>query len=75
MAKRREIKAVLVIEDEANVRNFASRVLELKGYHLPQADDGEGGSALAREKKSTLVLLSMRLLGRDSWVVSVYRLS
>ncbi len=69
MAKRREAKTVLIIEDEADVRNFASRVLELEGYHVLQAGDNEKGFRLLRESQVSLVLLDLRLPGNDGWVV------
>ena len=31
---------VLIIEDEANIRNFISRTLELEGFHVRRAADG-----------------------------------
>lgn len=69
MAKRRETKTVLIIEDEADIRNFASRVLELEGYHVLQAEDGDEGLRLARENAFSLVLLDLRLPGRDGLAV------
>ena len=69
MAKAHEIKTVLVIEDEANVRNFASRVLELEGYHVLQAGDGEEGIRLVRENPISLVLLDLRLPKSNGWAV------
>lgn len=69
MAKRRETKTVLIIEDEADIRNFASRMLELEGYHVLQAEDGDEGLRLARENELSLVLLDLRLPGRDGLAV------
>ena len=69
MVKRRETKTVLVIEDETDVRNFASRVLELEGYHVLQAEGGDEGLRLARETRPALVLLDLRLPGGDGWAV------
>ena len=69
MAKRREIKIVLIIEDEVDVRNFAARVCELEGYRVLQAEDGDTGLRLARENRVALVLLDLRLPGGDGWVV------
>ena len=69
MAKNREVKTVLVIEDEADVLTFASRVLELEGYHVLQAQDGTTGLRLARRNDIALVLLDLRLPGRDGWSV------
>jgi len=62
--------AVLVIEDETDIRNFALRVLELEGYQVLQAGDGNEGLRLARRSRGlSLVLLDLRLPGRDGWVV------
>lgn len=69
MAKRREAKKVLIIEDEANIQNFASRVLELEGYQVLKASDGERGIEIIRENTVALVLLDLRLPGRDGWSV------
>lgn len=69
MAKKRETKTVLIIEDEANIRNFASRVLELEGYRVLQAGEGEEGMRLLREGQVSLLLLDLRLPGRNGWTV------
>ena len=69
MAKRRKAKKVLIIEDEANIQNFASRVLELEGYQVLKASDGERGMEIIRENTVALVLLDLRLPGRDGWSV------
>ncbi len=67
MAKRHE--TIFIIEDEADVRNFASRVLELEGYSVLQAEDGGEGMRLVRESRLSLVLLDLRLPKRDGWTV------
>lgn len=69
MAKRHETKTILIIEDEADVRNFASRVLELEGYRVLQAEDGGEGMRLVRQSCPSLVLLDLRLPKRDGWAV------
>ncbi len=70
MATRHKVESVLVIEDEADIRNFAFRVLELEGYRVLQAGDGNEGLRLIRNnRKLSLVLLDLRLPGRDGWVV------
>ncbi len=69
MVRKGEAKTVLIIEDEAEVRNFASRVLELEGYRILQAEDGDEGLRLARERRIALVLLDLRLPGDDGWAV------
>lgn len=69
MAKRHETKTILIIEDEADIRNFASRVLELEGYGVLQAEDGGEGTRLVRQSRPSLVLLDLRLPKRDGWTV------
>jgi len=67
MAKKRETKAILVVEDEADIRSFVSRVLELEGYCIFQAKNGNEGIKIAREMKVALILLDLVLPGYDGW--------
>lgn len=69
MAKKRGAKTVLIIEDEVDIQNFASRVLELEGYQVLQANNGVRGMEIIRENPVALVLLDLRLPGRDGWSV------
>lgn len=69
MAKGYDTKTVLIIEDDSEVRNFASRVLELEGYRVLQAEDSEEGMKLVRRRRVSLVLLDLRLPGRDGWTM------
>jgi len=69
MVKRPRKKTILVIEDEPEVRNFASRVLELEGYRVLQAEDSEEGVRLLREGRINLLLLDLRLPGHNGWAV------
>ena len=69
MVKSCETKTVLVIEDELDVRNFAARVLEMEGYHVLKAGDGEEGMRLMREGRIGLVLLDLRLPKCSGWEV------
>ena len=65
----RKTKTVLIIEDEIDIQNFISRVLELEGYHVLRADDGRIGMDMLRGNDISLVLLDLRLPGRDGWSV------
>ncbi len=68
--RKGETKTVLIIEDEAEVRNFASRVLELEGYRVLQAEDGDKGLRLVREERRiALVLLDLKLPRDNGWAV------
>jgi DNA-binding response OmpR family regulator len=65
----RKIKTILIIEDEADIQNFISRVLELEGYNVLRAGDGRTGLVLLRGNGVDLVLLDLRLPGTDGWAV------
>jgi adenylate cyclase len=69
MVKKGNRATILIIEDEDDIRTFASRVLELEGYRVFQAGDGDEGLRLARGNQVALVLLDLRLPGRDGWAV------
>ena len=67
MAVKQETKTVLIIEDDADVMNFIARVLELEGYQVLKSRDGERGIMAVRENPVALVLMDLRLPGRDGW--------
>lgn len=70
MAKGRQVKSVLVIEDEADIRRFIHRLLDLEGYQVFEAGDGnEGLRMIKRTRGLSLVLLDLRLPGYDGWVI------
>ena len=69
MKKECQERTVLIIEDEIDVRNFASRVLELEDYRVLRAETGEEGLELARRGGINLVLLDLRLPACDGWSV------
>jgi len=70
MPKTRRETSILVIEDEADIRRFAYRVLDLEGYNVLQAGNGEEGMRLARNTRGlSMVLLDLKLPDRDGWLV------
>ena len=69
MTKKRETKTILIIEDDADILNFATRICELEGYRVLQTGDSDTGLRLAKENRVALVLLGLRLPGGDGWVV------
>lgn len=69
MAKKSKTKTVLIIEDEDDIQNFISRVLELDGYNVLRARDARTGMELIRYNSVALVLLDLRLPGPDGWSV------
>lgn len=70
MAKGRQVKSVLVIEDEADIRRFIHRLLDLEGYQVFEAGDGKQGLRMIKSTRGlSLVLLDLRLPGYDGWVI------
>ena len=70
MARKQTAKTVLIIEDEINIQNFLSRVLELEGYTVFQTLDGASGMEIINNDHVSLVLLDLRLPpGLDGWSV------
>ena len=65
MRNRCDINAVIIIEDNIDIRNFVSRLLNFKGYPIFQADDGDEGIRFTRENQIAPILLDLRLQGHD----------
>jgi len=60
---------VLIIEDDADIRNFIARVLELEGYNVLTASGGATGLEIIKEKTINLVLLDLLLPTLDGWSI------
>ena len=56
---------ILVIEDNDKSRKLVRDVLTFKGYVIIEAETGEEGVNLARERSPSLVLMDIRLPGID----------
>lgn len=54
-------KTVLVVEDEIDVRIFASKVLEMEGYNVLKVGNAEDGLGLLNQNNVALVLVDLRL--------------
>jgi two-component system response regulator AtoC len=52
---------ILVIDDEKNIRDIFSLLLEEKGYIVETAETGEGGLSKARKFSPDVILLDMNL--------------
>ncbi|MBT3363589.1 MAG: response regulator [Chloroflexi bacterium] len=62
-------KTILIIEDEANIRHFATRVLDIEGYNVLAAEDGETGLTIVADNHVDLIFMDLRLPGQDGWSV------
>jgi CheY-like chemotaxis protein len=59
------VPKVLVIDDEALLRDTVRAVLEAAGYEVIEAADGESGLRLYREQGADLVLVDLFMPRRD----------
>jgi two-component system, cell cycle response regulator DivK len=58
-------KLILIVEDNDKNRKLVRDVLTFKGYTTIEAETGEEGVQLARERSPRLVLMDIRLPGID----------
>jgi two-component system cell cycle response regulator DivK len=66
-AFQNEMPKILLVEDNEMNRDMLSRRLELKGYDVVLAVDGESGVAMARAEYPDLILMDMSLPVLDGW--------
>ncbi len=60
---------ILVIEDEADIRELLRFNLERENFRVEEAEDGPTGLELARKHKPDLILLDVMLPGMDGFTV------
>lgn len=58
-----EVKKILVVEDQEDVREIVRMTLELEGYEIQDADRGASGLALAAQWRPDLVLTDVMMPG------------
>jgi two-component system, OmpR family, copper resistance phosphate regulon response regulator CusR len=56
---------ILIVEDEPRIRAFLASAFEAEGYAVDVVEDGENGLARALNGSDVLVILDLRLPGRD----------
>ncbi len=56
---------LLIVDDEAGIRNLLSRVLSKEGYELQEADNGDDAIELAQQNPPDLVLCDIKMPGKD----------
>ena len=69
MVKRKRVNTILCVEDEADIRNFACKVLNLEGYRCLEAETKEAAFGILAEKAIDLVLLDLKLAESDGWKI------
>ncbi len=60
---------VLIVEDEADIRDLLSFNLEREGFTAIQAEDGQKGIELAQSHKPDIILLDVMMPGKDGFQV------
>jgi DNA-binding response OmpR family regulator len=63
-------RRVMIVEDEASVRELVAQYLELEGFELMQASTGSDALKLAAEHSPDLVILDLNLPGIDGYEVA-----
>ena len=62
-------KSVLVVDDDAVVRDLMQRSLTRAGFHVELAADGPAGLELARRLRPNVITLDVMMPGMDGWAV------
>ncbi len=60
---------ILVVDDEANIRNLARMYLEKEGYKVVLAQDGAQALKLVEEQELAFIVLDLMLPEVDGWEV------
>ena len=55
------MKQILIIEDDINIRETLCDILELKGYDVIAADDGQSGILRAAQYKPDLIICDIMM--------------
>jgi len=64
-----EKETILIIEDEADIRELIAFNLDLCGYHVIKAENGQKGLEKALKEQPDLILLDLMLPGMDGFEV------
>ncbi len=67
MAALDPLKPILVVEDDPQILNTVAAILELEGYSVERASNGEEGLGIIERVLPRLVLLDMRMPVLDGW--------
>jgi two-component system chemotaxis response regulator CheY len=60
-------RPILVVDDDASIRQTVREILDLEGYPVETASDGREALRLVERDEPSLVLLDMRMPQMDGW--------
>ena len=61
---------ILVIEDNQDINDLLSAILEDEGYQVISVTDGLKAVEAAREHRPDLITLDLAMPGKDGWVIA-----
>lgn len=61
---------IVVVEDNQDINDLLSLILEEEGYQVISVTDGLAALAAAREHRPDLITLDLALPGKDGWAVA-----
>jgi signal transduction histidine kinase/DNA-binding response OmpR family regulator len=61
---------IVLVEDNADIRESLRALLELAGHAVAEAEDGQSGIALIRERRPNVALVDIGLPGVDGYAVA-----
>ena len=62
-------KKILIVEDEANIRELLRLYLEREGYAVIEAENGVEGIKLWKSEKPDMLLLDVMMPVIDGWEI------
>lgn len=60
---------MLVVDDDAGIREALVAILEEEGYSVAAADDGEAALVAARDRAPAIILLDLMMPRMNGWEV------
>ncbi|MCL4247210.1 MAG: response regulator transcription factor [Anaerolineae bacterium] len=63
-------KTIVVIDDEATIRDVVRRYLEVEGFRVVEAEDGHQALDVLRDQRADLILLDVMLPGMNGFSVA-----
>lgn len=65
--QRKNVTRVLVIDDDASIRQVIAYALADEGYQVDEASDGQTALDLVEHRHPDIILLDMKMPGMDGW--------